>query len=328
MESNVDKIMMEDRKNIRLRFDTDLKHVEDWYQKAWGLYESDHAEEAFELFMKAALNDHPLAQYMVGTMYLDGYGTEEDIDNALLWLRKAANLYVPQAFRTLGQLYYRGDRVVRDVETGAKLIRIAADMGDPEGQYIVGLILKMGGRMMEALELMTKSAENGYPPAMDCLGMMHLLGRHPESDRDTGIDLIRSAAEKGEPKAMVHLAISMLDDESKEADAIRLCRESAAMGDTLGMITLGVLIAEGQCGSPDPETGAVWFRRAAEKGDGRAMRLLGELINDGRIEPKDGEDATFWFGRAEEVSSHLENIENMGASYDKSVIVTEEAHQP
>ena len=93
MESNIGRIMKEDRKNIELRFETDLKHAEDWYQKGWDLYESDDAEGAFELFMKAALDGHPLAQYMVGTMYLDGYGTEEDIKNALLWLKSAAKLY-------------------------------------------------------------------------------------------------------------------------------------------------------------------------------------------------------------------------------------------
>lgn len=327
MESNVDKIMMEDRENIKLRFDTDLKHVKGWYQDAWDLYESDHAEEAFELFMKAALNDHPLAQHMVGTMYLDGYGTEEDVDNALLWLRRAANLYVPQALRTLGLLYTRGDRVIRNVETGARLIRASADMGDPEGQYIYGMTLKAKGREMEALEPLTKSAEKGYAPAMDCLGMMHLLGRHPESDHDTGVELIRSAAEKGDSKAMVHLAISMMEDEDKEADAIRLCRESAALGDTLGMITLGILIAEGQCGSQDPEAGTEWFRRAAEKGDPRAMCLLGEYIRNGRIEPRNGEDADFWFGMAEKVVTPFGNNENGFVSHGELDVIAEEAHQ-
>lgn len=328
MESNVNKIVMEDRKNIKLRFDTDLRHVEDWYQKAWNLYESDQAEEAFELFMKAALNDHPLAQYMVGTMCLDGYGTEEDVDKALLWLRKAANLYVPQALRTLGLLYTRGDRVIRNVETGARLIKASADMGDPEGQYIYGMTLKAKGKEMEALEPLTKSAEKGYAPAMDCLGMMHLLGRHPESDHDAGVDLIRSAAEKGDSKAMVHLAISMMEDEDKEADAIRLCRESAVLGDTLGMITLGILIAEGQCGSPDPEAGAEWFRRAAEKMDPRAMCLLGEYIKDGKIEPRDGKDADFWFGMADKVMTPFGSDGNGFASHGGLDILTEEVHQP
>ena len=299
MESNIGRIMKEDRKNIELRFETDLKHAEDWYQKGWDLYESDDAEGAFELFMKAALDGHPLAQYMVGTMYLDGYGTEEDIKNALFWLKSAAKLYVPQAFRTLGLLYTRGDRVIRNVEAGGKLIRVSADMGDPEGQYIHGLALIESRREAEAAELLKKSAEKGYAPAMDCLGMLHLLGKHPESDRSTGVDLIRSAAEKGDSKAMVHLAISMLKEKGKETEVIRLCRESAALGCTLGMVTLGILIADGRCGSPNPEAGANWFRMAAERGDPRAMCLLGELISDGKVEPRDGKDADFWFVRAE-----------------------------
>ena len=161
---------------------------------------------------------------------------------------------------------------------------------------------------------------------MDCLGMMHLLGRHPESDHDAGVDLIRSAAEKGDSKAMVHLAISMMEDEDKEADAIRLCRESAVLGDTLGMITLGILIAEGQCGSPDPEAGAEWFRRAAEKMDPRAMCLLGEYIKDGKIEPRDGKDADFWFGRAEKALALSRHDEDSPVSRGELDIETGEIH--
>ena len=328
MDIDIGSIVMKDRKNMKFRFETDRKQVRDLYQKAWDLYEADDAEGSFELFMEAALEGHPLSQYMVGTMYLDGYGTEEDVEKAIGWLRSAAELGVPQAVRTLGLLLVRGDRIRMNVEAGSELLGASAALGDPEGLYLHHLALMIDGRKDESMESLRRSAEGGYPPAMDRLGWANLIGECPGADRDTGMDLIRSAADKGNTKAMVHLAIAMMEEDGDEAEIMRLCRESAAMGDTLGMITLGVLIAEGQCGSPDPETGAVWFRRAAEKGDGRAMRLLGELINDGRIEPKDGEDATFWFGRAEEVSSHLENIENMGASYDKSVVVTEEAHQP
>lgn len=303
MESNYDKIMVEDLMSIRHRFSTDLKHVEDWSQRARELYESGNAEASFELFMRAALNDHPMAQYMVGIMYLDGYGTEEDVKKTLYWLNKAADLYVPQAPRTLGLLYLRGDRVVRNVGAGTCLIEASAMIGDPEGQFFHHLILTASDRKEEALKFLTGSSERGYPPAMDRLGWMHLTGMHPEPDREKGMELLRTAAQKGNPKAMVHLAIALLDEDSNKAEAMRLCRESAAAGETLGMTTLGILISEGCTVTPNAEVGARWIRLAAQKGDPRAMRCLGEYIRDGKAAPEDGEDAEFWFRKAEDTDT-------------------------
>ena len=296
MDIDIGSIVMKDRKNMKFRFETDRKQVRDLYQKAWDLYEADDTEGSFELFMEAALEGHPLSQYMVGTMYLDGYGTEEDVEKAIGWLRSAAELGVPQAVRTLGLLLVRGDRIRMNAETGSELLGASAALGDPEGLYLHHLALMIDGRKDESMESLRRSAEGGYPPAMDRLGWANLIGECPGADRDTGMDLIRSAADKGNTKALVHLAIAMMEEDGDEAEIMRLCRESAVRGDTLGMITLGILISDGQHGNP--ETGAEWIRRAAEKGDPRAMRCLGEFIRDGRIAPLDGEDAGSWFRRA------------------------------
>ena len=118
------------------------------------------------------------------------------------------------------------------------------------------------------------------------------------------------------------------DIEELSRDQIIRLIGSKFKGHELARLVNGILIAEGQCGSPDPEAGAEWFRRAAEKMDPRAMCLLGEYIKDGKIEPRDGKDADFWFGMAEKVMTPFGNDGNGFASHGGLDILTEEVHQP
>lgn len=60
---------------------------------------------AFEWFMKAALQEADKAQTAVGLAYLQGKGMEKDLDQALLWLNRAAEQGEVLAQRTLADLY-------------------------------------------------------------------------------------------------------------------------------------------------------------------------------------------------------------------------------
>jgi hypothetical protein len=62
------------------------------------------AEGAFELFLKAANAGVPGAMFMVGYCYLGGHGTASDVDEAMRWLRMAAESDIQDAKELLAEI--------------------------------------------------------------------------------------------------------------------------------------------------------------------------------------------------------------------------------
>src|SRR6185369_3044739 len=60
------------------------------------------AKEYYEL---SANNDFPLAQNMLGRIYLEGLGVDKDTQRGIQWLSKAAKQGIPSAQYKLGEFY-------------------------------------------------------------------------------------------------------------------------------------------------------------------------------------------------------------------------------
>ena len=66
---------------------------------------------------------------MLGGMYADGQGVQEDIDQAISWLRKAAEQGLAEAQYELGQMYANGRGVPQDDTLAEMWLRKAAEQG-------------------------------------------------------------------------------------------------------------------------------------------------------------------------------------------------------
>ena len=316
---------------MALSFENELSGVQETYERGLGLYEQEEFEEAYELFRKAALDGHPLAYYMLGMMHLEGIGTGEDAPTAIFWLEKAYDAFVPAAATALGLIHLRGDHVPRDADLGKMYLEAGAAMGDPEAQYLHNLRLRSEGRDAEALELLKKSSDAGFPPAMDTLGWMHAKGQLPDTDRQKGIGLMRRAADLGNSTAMADLAMILMEDGGNDEEIMCLCRESAARGDRMGMLLLGTFLRYGMYCTRDSEAAARWFRRCAAMGSATAMRQLGKMIRNGEVEPEDGENAETWFTKAREADGIKASASDGPTFRGETDLITgefEEAHQP
>ena len=81
-----------------------------------GLLDTEKANRlSFEWFMKAALQGADKAQTAVGLAYLEGTGVERDLEQALLWLNRAAEQGEVLAQRTLVSIY-ADEEECKDVE--------------------------------------------------------------------------------------------------------------------------------------------------------------------------------------------------------------------
>lgn len=115
-----------------------------------------------------------------------------------------------------------------------------AENGDAEAQYRLATVLETGwdsvpADSVRALELMRRSARNGFAPAMNYLGYLYGKGYKVGDrklipvDRDSSVMWLRRSADAGDPRAVSNLAYLLLNDTvSGRTPEERLAADSTA----------------------------------------------------------------------------------------------------
>lgn len=75
-----------------------------------GLHVSKDVLRGYRHYLEAARHNHPLAQYNAGIMLLQGIGVEKNVEDAMTWMKRAANNNLQQAVE-----------FIRKVEQGASM---------------------------------------------------------------------------------------------------------------------------------------------------------------------------------------------------------------
>lgn len=141
------------------------------------------------------------------------------------------------------------------------------------------------------------AAAQGDPVAQYQLGMTRLQS----GDADSGVELIRQAAENGLAPAQYRLAKLYETGRGleRDIDAARLWTERAAnAGHRNAMHNLGIFYAEGRGAEQSFETAANWFERAARLGARDSQYNLGVLHEQGLGVTLDLEEALVWYSVA------------------------------
>ena len=140
-----------------------------WYWSAICIFEkaevtAPELQQALEWLKKAAQAGMAQAQYRLGKMLYQGDFVPKDVAQAIEWLRKAAIQGHPYAQYALGQFFLSGEDVPRDPQTASKWFREAANQGN---QYAEQALARMD------------SSANGIPiqPATRLLRQLSLIFR-------------------------------------------------------------------------------------------------------------------------------------------------------
>lgn len=100
-----------------------------------------------------------------GQMKMDGDGVEQNLEEAAVWFRMAADRGLARAQHNLALLHEEGLGVPQDTALAAKYYRMAADQGHAGSLNNLGRLYEMGDGVlkdsMAALDLYRKSAEAG-----------------------------------------------------------------------------------------------------------------------------------------------------------------------
>lgn len=140
-----------------------------WYWPAIRIFEKAEAtalerQQALGWLKEAAQAGLAQAQYRLGKMLYQGDFVPKDVAQAIEWLRKAAIQGHPYAQYALGQFFLSGEDVPRDPQTASKWFREAANQGN---QYAEQALARMD------------SSANGIPiqPATRLLHQLSLIFR-------------------------------------------------------------------------------------------------------------------------------------------------------
>ena len=174
-----------------------------------------------------------------------------------------------------------------------------AENGDAEAQYRLATILETGwdsvpADSVRALDLMQRSARNGFPPAMNYLGYLYGKGYKVGDrklipvDRDSSVMWLRRSADAGDPRAVSNLAYLLLNDSTIGlTPAERVHNDSIAYvylqkGATAQIPTafsmLGDMYRDGRWVKRDTLKAAANYEAALERGLGDAEARLIALM--------------------------------------------------
>ncbi len=103
-------------------------------QAAVAAYQAGNFDVAIQGFAAAAQKGNRLAQFDYAMMLLRGEGTPAKPQEALVWLRRAADNQMTHAQFTFGDLYERGDVVPKSLPEANRWYELAAQGGHVQAQ--------------------------------------------------------------------------------------------------------------------------------------------------------------------------------------------------
>jgi hypothetical protein len=190
------------------------------------------------------------AQYKLGVFCETGRGTEQNMEKALFWYRRADSNGSAAAKFRLGELYERGLGVEQDPKKAAEYYRVA---GDHPGAKEALARVRRDYSVKTDLDVLAEKAEQGDVSAMTNLAWKY--------------DLEARTARSGYAYA---------DAEIKEKEAVKWYRKAAELGEKTAQYLLGTCYENGRGVPKDEDEAAKWYRESSEQGYRDATASLGK----------------------------------------------------
>lgn len=204
--------------------------------------------KAFELLEQAYSIDNTanVVQKLLGDCYRNGWGTKQNIYEAIKYYKQAADNNNSVAQLSLGVIYFNGENgIIKNKQTAFQLFKRSAENGNAYAMYNTGLCFENGfgceQNPEKAFEWYKKSADAGNADGRFECGLCFLNGYGCNKDENYGFQLIKDAAENGSEEAQKFL-------ENQNSNITRTnsysCSSSSEISQTNLFQKLRTLIAE------------------------------------------------------------------------------------
>jgi TPR repeat protein len=227
------------------------------------------------------------AQFFLGVMYDLGQGVPMDLQQAIRWYTKAAEVGHTTAQLNLGVMYANGQGVLRDYQQAVHWYTKAAGEGHAGAQLNLGVMYANGQGVpqdyQQAVHWYAKAAEAGYAKAQFNLGVLYTNGQGVPQNYQQAMHWFRKAAEKGDAPAQFNLGVMYDQGQGVPQDyqqAIRWYTKAAEAGHTSAQLNLGLMYANGDGIPQDYVQAHKWFNLAASHATDKEQKQRAVEIRD------------------------------------------------
>ena len=270
------------------------------YQRALLNYDNQNDELALELFETASDRGHSEAKYYLGIMYMNGWGTDPDLEKAISYFIKSAQAGIPDGQLMAGYIYKDGLGTEKDTEAAIRWFSMAAEHKSTEtlAKYELARIYYEGDGIQKdyhlAYALMEESANEGYLDAQYCYGIMLLYGG-ALAEAEEWLDKVRSNTE--DPQVYYYLGL-VYEEQERYDDAVESLEFAASSDVVEAMYYLGQMYYYGKNVPVDKAQASEWYLKAAKKGHDDSQFSLGLMLYKGDGIEKNEESGIRWINEA------------------------------
>ena len=240
--------------------------------------------------VRAADAGSPEALTVLGRCSEKGLDVKRDSVAAAAYYVRAIRLDGPKAPPLLFKLF--------EQKSFQAQLKTSSVRGDPVADFVWAASAALGFDNVitpsQAVQMLKKSVDQGYVPALIEMGLWYYGGKWVDQDKERAMVLLREAARKGSRDAEVRLAVTTLrDDGDEHADslAVSLLYRAVPEGSLLAQVGLGYCYERG-IGVPKKKSEAArWYRDGAVRGSQDAFRALRALYDSMRPSEKEFEIA-------------------------------------
>ncbi|EAY16376.1 hypothetical protein TVAG_359850 [Trichomonas vaginalis G3] len=130
----------------------------------------------------------------------------QEINDYVDLVKTAADFDNPQSQFEYGTCLFEGRGIEQNIRQGKNLIEKAAVAGNPDAQFYIAKELEKGDKIEQDLEKAAEyygeAAENDHSGALCRLAMININETAPNSDKSQGYEMLKAAAEAGNPEAV------------------------------------------------------------------------------------------------------------------------------
>lgn len=265
-------------------------------------------EKGFEIALKGANASEPRSMYLLGKLYMNGFGCQTNRSEAEKWITLAANSkYVP-AMLEMGDWCFYGTMGPRDYAKAATWYTTAGVANTPSAASNLGYCLQMGVGMardpQQAVALYTRAASLGDSMAMLRLANCLENGIGTPLNPIQAMEYYKKAASSGDALGEYLLGVHLQVGRNCQRDlaaAFKMFERSAKKGNSHGMAALGDCYLAGVTVPADHKQAMEWYNKSANSGNFFGWRALASMFRDGNGVPKDPAKAIEFLKKASDL---------------------------
>lgn len=244
-------------------------------------------KKSFDYATIAAEDDECGGYLVLGSLYLNGWGVEKDVNKALENYKMAAALGDETAMNQIGIIYMGNDEFEANPEQSFYWFNEASKKGSDVGMFNLGCCYRDGFGIEvdieKAAEWFKKSAELGWVAAMCELGKYY---------HGTLIDFNKAkmwylkAAELGNAEAQNCLGVLYADIDNDYKEAVKWYQKAMEQNNPWAYRNLGICYREGNGVKEDLKKAEELFSKAAELGWQEDIDTLNDMSGENKATSK------------------------------------------